>query len=57
MTKKTPDLPTIQSPLLSSLPGVKHAFFTRQGGVSTGIYDSLNVAPAPRAGSAAIPKT
>lgn len=43
MTKKTPDLPTIQSPLLSSLPGVKHAFFTRKGGTSTGIYDSLNV--------------
>lgn len=40
---KTPDLPTIQSPLLSSLPGIRHAFFTRQGGVSTGIYDSLNV--------------
>ena len=40
---KTPDLPTIQSPLLSSLPGVKHAFFTRQGGVSTGLYSSLNV--------------
>jgi hypothetical protein len=31
MTKK-PDLPTIQSPLLSSLPGIKHAFFTRKGG-------------------------
>ena len=43
MTKKKPDLPTIQSPLLSSLPGVKHAFFTRKGGVSTGLYDSLNV--------------
>lgn len=37
------DLPTIQSPLLASLPGVRHAFFTRQGGVSRGIYDSLNV--------------
>ncbi|WP_172270398.1 peptidoglycan editing factor PgeF [Caulobacter sp. RHG1] len=40
---KTPGLPTIQSPLLASLPGVRHAFFTRQGGVSRGIYDSLNV--------------
>lgn len=28
-------------PLLD-LPGVRHAFFTRRGGVSTGIYDSLN---------------
>ena len=36
-------LPTIQSPLLAAAPGVRHAFFTRQGGVSTGIYDSLNV--------------
>jgi YfiH family protein len=23
-------------------PGVRHAFFTRRGGVSTGVYDSLN---------------
>ena len=29
-------------PLLD-LPGVRHAFFTRSGGASTGIYDSLNV--------------
>lgn len=36
-------LPVIQSPLLAALPGVRHAFFTRQGGVSKGIYDSLNV--------------
>jgi YfiH family protein len=42
MTRK-PDLPTVQSPLLASLPGVKHAFFTRKGGVSKGLYDSLNV--------------
>jgi YfiH family protein len=28
---------------LLNLPGVRHAFFTRQGGVSTGVYDSLNV--------------
>ena len=36
------DLPVLTSPLLSALPGVRHAFFTRQGGVSTGIYESLN---------------
>ncbi len=36
------DLPVLTSPLLD-LPGVRHAFFTRQGGVSTGLYDSLNV--------------
>ena len=38
-----PSPPVLQSPLLSRLAGVRHAFFTRQGGVSTGIYDSLNV--------------
>ena len=27
---------------LSYLPGIRHGFFTRQGGVSTGIYSSLN---------------
>lgn len=35
-------LPVLTSPLLD-LPGIRHAFFTRQGGVSTGIYASLNV--------------
>lgn len=37
-----PALPVITSPVLD-LPGVRHAFFTRQGGVSEGIYESLNV--------------
>lgn len=37
-----PDLPVLTSPLLD-LPGVRHAFFTRQGGVSEGIYAGLNV--------------
>jgi polyphenol oxidase len=33
----------LQSPALSALPGVAHAFFTREGGVSEGpIYASLN---------------
>lgn len=36
------DLPVITSPLLD-LEGVRHAFFTRQGGVSRGVYHSLNV--------------
>jgi purine-nucleoside/S-methyl-5'-thioadenosine phosphorylase / adenosine deaminase len=36
------DLPVLTSPLLD-LPGVRHAFFTRQGGVSKGVYASLNV--------------
>ena len=32
----------ITHPSLAALPGVRHGFFTRLGGVSTGIYDSLN---------------
>jgi len=36
-------VPVLTSRRLDQLPGVRHAFFTRQGGVSTGIYDSLNV--------------
>jgi YfiH family protein len=35
-------LPVLTSPLLSSLKGVRHGFFTRQGGVSSGLYASLN---------------
>jgi YfiH family protein len=35
--------PILTSPLLDALPGVRHGFFTRQGGVSEGVYDSLNV--------------
>jgi len=37
-----PELPVLTSPLLD-LPGIRHAFFTRQGGVSRGIYAGLNV--------------
>lgn len=32
----------IEAPSLAALPGIRHAFFTRRGGVSTGLYDSLN---------------
>ncbi|SCZ09121.1 peptidoglycan editing factor PgeF [Microvirga guangxiensis] len=32
----------IQAPTLSASSGIRHAFFTRQGGVSEGIYASLN---------------
>ncbi|WP_205574641.1 peptidoglycan editing factor PgeF [Indioceanicola profundi] len=28
--------------VLNDIPGIRHGFFTRQGGVSTGIYASLN---------------
>ncbi|MGA7810719.1 MAG: polyphenol oxidase, partial [Bradyrhizobium sp.] len=30
------------SPLLSAIPGLRHAFFTRDGGVSDGIYAGLD---------------
>ncbi|HEY1425771.1 MAG TPA: peptidoglycan editing factor PgeF [Caulobacteraceae bacterium] len=39
------EVPTITSPLLSGAAGVRHAFFTRQGGVSQGVFASLNVGP------------
>jgi polyphenol oxidase len=32
----------LASPLLSAIPGLRHAFFTRDGGVSDGIFSSLN---------------
>jgi YfiH family protein len=33
----------LTSPKLQGLPGLRHAFFTRRGGVSTGLYESLNL--------------
>jgi len=36
-------VPVLTSGLLGALPGVRHGFFTRQGGVSEGLYGSLNV--------------
>jgi polyphenol oxidase len=36
------DLPVLTAPLLDA-PGIRHAFFTRRGGVSQGLYASLNV--------------
>ena len=41
-------VPVITSPLLANLPGVRHGFFTRQGGVSSGVYESLNVGVGSR---------
>jgi YfiH family protein len=32
----------LQARSLSALPGIRHAFFTRAGGVSEGIYESMN---------------
>jgi len=41
----------LEAPSLAALPGIRHAFFTRTGGVSEGIYASLNGGP----GSADVP--
>lgn len=38
----------LTSPGLAALPGVRHAFFTRCGGVSEGLYESLNCGPGSR---------
>src|SRR5262244_2473918 len=32
----------LRSPVLSAFAGIRHGFFTRTGGVSTGCYESLN---------------
>jgi YfiH family protein len=32
----------LTSPSLAALPGIRHAFFTRDGGVSDGVYATLN---------------
>jgi copper oxidase (laccase) domain-containing protein len=41
-------LPVLVSPLLADAPGIRHAFFTRLGGVSEGLYAGLNVGPGSR---------
>ena len=47
------DLDVLTSPLLD-LPGVRHAFFTRKGGVSKGIYTGLNVGVGSKDDPAAV---
>ncbi len=37
--------PIIENPALAAQDGVLHGFFTRQGGVSEGLYASLNAGP------------
>jgi polyphenol oxidase len=32
----------LSSSLLAAIPGLRHAFFSREGGVSDGVYESLN---------------
>ena len=41
----TPDKMRICASSLSAIEGVRHGFFTRQGGVSGGVYASLNCGP------------
>ena len=35
----------ITAPVLENLPGIRHGFFTREGGISEGIYAGLNCGP------------
>lgn len=35
-----------QSKILAGFNGIKHGFFTKNGGISSGIYESLNCAPS-----------
>ncbi len=44
----------ITSPDLAAEPGIRHAFFTREGGVSSGIYASLNGGPGSADDPAAV---
>jgi YfiH family protein len=41
----TPDSSVLRVSLLSSCDGIHHGFFTRQGGVSSGLYGTLNCGP------------
>lgn len=50
-TRPTPDRPTpdrLTADALSARPGIRHGFFGRRGGVSAGIYGSLNCGPGSR---------
>ena len=44
----TQDKMKFQAASLAALSGVRHGFFTRLGGVSTGVYASLNCGPGSR---------
>ena len=44
------ELPVFTAERLGRLQGVRHAFFSRRGGVSVGLYSSLNVG-LPRRGA------
>ena len=44
----------LTAPALAQLPGLAHGFFTRLGGVSRGVYASLNCGPGSRDDPAAV---
>ena len=44
----TPDKIKLSAPSFAATDGISHGFFTRQGGVSGGIYASLNCGPGSR---------
>ena len=44
----------LTAPVLSGISGVSHGFFTRQGGVSEGLYASLNCGPGSDDAPAAV---
>lgn len=46
--------PHLAGPRLAALTGVRHGFFGREGGVSEGIYASLNAGPGSRDEAAAV---
>ena len=46
----------IESALLTAIPNIRHGFFTREGGHSTGIYASLNCGFGSREDQAAVQK-
>ena len=42
LRKETGNLITLESPQLGMFPELRHAYFTRHGGVSQGVYESMN---------------
>ncbi len=46
--------PAVLAPSLAALPGIRHGFFGRQGGVSGGLYGSLNCGPGSKDDPAAV---
>ncbi len=48
------ELPVVTSGLLDKVDGVRHAFFTREGGVSEGLYASLNLGKGSKDDPAAV---